>query len=128
MATTAKKILIVDDDPNITDVYSVKLGAEGFLVETAPNAKEAEAKIASGFVPDLILLDIIMPGDNGIQLLERMVKDPILADTKIVIFSNLDQRSDIDEKILSKIAGYYLKVNMIPSDMVKKAREVLGLQ
>lgn len=122
----AKKILIVDDDPNITDVYSMKLTADGYAVETAPNAQEGEAKIAGGYIPDLILLDIIMPGDNGIQMLERLVKDPVLVNTKIVIFSNLNQRADLDEDILKKIAGYYLKVDMIPSDMSKKIAEILG--
>jgi len=126
MTTQGKKILIVDDDPNIQDVYSTKLRADGFTVEIAPNAKAGEAKIAGGYIPDVILLDIIMPGDNGIQLLGRLVNDPVLASTKIIIFSNLDQRGDIDENILSKIAGYYLKVNMIPSDISKKIQELLG--
>ena len=126
MSSEEKKILIVDDDPNITDVYSVKLSTEGFTVECAPNAKAGEAKIAGGYVPDLILLDIIMPGDNGIQLLERLIKDPVLAKTKILIFSNLDQRADIDEKILKKIAGYELKVNMIPSELAKKVKSLLS--
>jgi len=126
MTTQGKKILIVDDDPNIQDVYSAKLRADGFTVEIAPNAKAGEATIAGGYVPDVILLDIIMPGDNGIQLLGRMIKDPVLAQTKIIIFSNLDQRGDIDEAVLSKIAGYYLKVNMIPSDISKKIQEILG--
>ncbi|MCX6712745.1 MAG: response regulator [Candidatus Vogelbacteria bacterium] len=123
---SAAKVFIIDDDPNITDVYSTKLTALGFDVATVPNAKSAEVKIAGGYVPDVILLDIIMPGDNGIQLLERMVKDPALAKTKIIIFSNLDQRDDIDEDIMSKIAGYYLKVNMIPSEIAKKIKELVG--
>lgn len=125
MSAQGKKVLIVDDDPNITDVYSMKLAADGLVVECAANAKEAEAKIAAGFVPDLILLDIIMPGDNGIELLERLVKNPVLEKTKILIFSNLDQRADIDESILKKIVGYILKVNMIPSELSKKIMEVL---
>lgn len=126
MTTTNKKVLIIDDDPNITDVYATKLTADGFLVTTAPNAKEAEAKIAGGLVPDAILLDIIMPGDNGIQLLDRLVSNPSLTSTKIIIFSNLDQRGDLDAEVLKKIAGYYLKVNMIPSDISKKISELLG--
>jgi len=126
MNSQEKKILIVDDDPNITDVYSVKLRSEGYTVECAPNAKSAEEKIAGGYVPDFILLDIIMPGDNGIQLLERLIENPVLDNTKILIFSNLDQRADIDEKTLQKIAGYELKVNMIPSELAKKVKDILG--
>jgi CheY-like chemotaxis protein len=123
--SAGRKIFIIDDDPNITDVYSTKLAADGYDVQTAPNAKAAETKFAAGYAPDLILLDIIMPGDNGILLLDRMVKNPALAKTKILIFSNLDQRSDIDDEILKKIAGYYLKVNMIPSEIAKKIAEIL---
>lgn len=122
----SKKILMIDDDPNITDLYSIKFIADGYDVEIAPNTKEAQAKIESGYIPNLITLDIIMPGDNGIQLLEKLVKYPSLTNTKIVIFSNLDQRGDIDEDIVKKIAGYYLKVNMVPSDMSKKIGEILG--
>jgi CheY-like chemotaxis protein len=122
----SKKILMIDDDPNITDLYSMKFLADGYEVEVTQDTKEGEAKITSGYVPDLITLDIIMPGDNGIQLLEKLVKNPVLVNTKIVIFSNLDQRADIDEETSKKIAGYYLKVDMIPSDMSKKIAEILA--
>jgi len=126
MSTTGKKILIVDDDSNITDMYSLQFVADGYVVEVASNVKEGRAKIASGLVPDAILLDIIMPGENGIELLEELVKNPQLTKTKIIIFSNLDQRSDIDENILKKIASYHLKVDMIPSDMSKELAKLLN--
>jgi DNA-binding response OmpR family regulator len=127
MADLNKKILIVDDDPYIGEMYTMQFCTDGFLVDTAVNAKMAEAKISKDYIPDVILLDIIMPGDNGIQLLERLEKNPLLASTKIIIFSNLDQRADIDANILNKITGYYLKVDMIPSDMSKKLKEILGV-
>lgn len=122
----SKKILIIDDDKNISDLYLLAFTAAGYEIKAAENASRALERIAGGFTPDAILLDIIMPGENGIELLNKLVADPKLSGTKILLFSNLDHQSDLDDSLRKKIAGYYLKVDMTPSEMVEKMKELLG--
>lgn len=121
-----KKLLIIDDDPNISELYSMPFTTNGYQVETAADAGLSLGKIAGGFVPNAILLDIIMPGVNGIELLHKLCDDERLKETKIIIFSNLDRKSDIDDKISQKIAGYFLKVDMTPSQILAKVNELLA--
>lgn len=121
-----KKILIIDDDKSISDLYSLSFGAADYEVKVAGNAAEALACIGGGFTPDAILLDIIMPGENGIELLNKLSADPKLAKTKIIIFSNLDHQGDLDENLRQKIAAYYLKVDMTPSEILAKVEEFLA--
>ncbi len=126
MATNGKTVLIIDDDLNISTMYSLKLREVGYTVECAFNGTQAMEKIAAGLKPDLVLLDIIMPGENGVQVLERLVAHPHIAAAKIIIFSNLDQKADIDQNIKSKISDYLLKVDVTPAQMVEKVNKALA--
>lgn len=121
-----KKLLIVDDDPAIREVYAIKFKDAGYGVETAADSKEALKEIAEGFKPSAILLDIIMPGANGLELLDKFVNDKLVEGSKIVIFSNLDQKADLDDDVRKKICDYLLKVDFTPAEMVKKIDSVLA--
>lgn len=88
------KILIADDDNFFRNFYSTKLKENGFEVEIAEDGEEALAK-AKVFLPDLILLDIIMPKKDGFSTLTDIKSDPQLATIPIIIFSTLGQETDI---------------------------------
>jgi putative two-component system response regulator len=70
MSDQPKKLLIIDDDKFLLDIYSVKFKESGFEVSPSFGAEEALKKIREGYVPDVVLLDMVMPGLDGIGFLE----------------------------------------------------------
>jgi len=88
-----QRILIVDDSPTERYVLSELLIKNGFSVSTAENGDEALAKIKAD-KPQLILMDVVMPGANGFQITRAIARDPELADVPIIICSSKDQETD----------------------------------
>lgn len=88
------KIIIVEDDHFFQNFYSVKLKDLGYEVEVAGNGQEGMDKIKT-FLPDLILLDLIMPVKDGFQVLSELKNDPALSKIPVIIFSTLGQDSDV---------------------------------
>ncbi|MDC8758751.1 response regulator transcription factor [Janthinobacterium fluminis] len=87
------KILIVDDSPTERYYLSDILVRHGFAVSTAENGEEALAKIKLD-KPELILMDVVMPGANGFQVTRSIVRDPALADVPVIICSSKNQETD----------------------------------
>ena len=88
-----QKILIVDDSPTERYYLSDILVRNGFTVTTAENGEEALARIKTD-KPELILMDVVMPGANGFQVTRAIARDPELADVPIIICSSKDQETD----------------------------------
>ena len=98
---TAKKILIVEDEKDIIDIYKMKLEKEWFIVDIAMDWFLALTKVVE-FKPDLVLLDIMMPNMNWFESLSTIRNlAPSMKDTKIIMFSNLSSQSDIDRAMQS---------------------------
>lgn len=96
MQALPEKILIVDDEPDIVEFISYNLRGKGYLTDTAPNGIEAIRK-ARTFRPDLILLDIMMPGKDGIQTLRELRIMPDFEKTPIIFLTALrDEKSEIE--------------------------------
>ena len=92
-----KLILIVDDEPAFREIFSTKLGADGFHVETAENGEIAVAK-AKALKPDLILMDVRMPVMDGATAVLKLREDPEMKDIKIVFLTSLgDPQAEIQE-------------------------------
>ena len=87
------RILIIDDSPTDVHVYSKMLEKNGFEVDSAPNAEEGIAK-AKAEHPDLILMDVIMPGMNGFQATRSLSKDPQTSDIPVIIISTKNMETD----------------------------------
>lgn len=119
------KILIVDDDTFLLEMYATKFKEEGFDVEIAQGGKEALAKIKSGLYPEVMLLDVVMPGMDGFETLTTIRKENLIPDSKIIILSNLGQKENIDKGKELKVADYVVKAYFTPSEVVKKANEAL---
>ena len=88
-----KKILIVDDDSFLLDMYALKFSQNNFEVYTASLASQAIEKLKKGLVPDLMLMDIIMPEMNGFEMLEQINKENLSPNSLKIFLSNLQNRA-----------------------------------
>ena len=120
------KILIVDDDVFLLDMYATKFKEEGFDVEIAQGGKEALEKIKEGLYPEVVLLDVVMPGMDGFEVLGTIRKDNLIPTSKIIILSNLGQKENIDKGKELGVTDYVVKAYFTPSEVVKKANEALN--
>ncbi len=118
-------ILIVDDDKFLLNMYSIKFQREKFSVTTAGDGAEALKKIEEGFVPDAIVLDMIMPVMDGLEFLEKMRSDKMAEKSVVLVLSNQGQSSDIDKAKKLGIDGYIVKATTIPSEVVAEVNRML---
>lgn len=118
------KVLIIDDDKFIRVVYKSGFVHEGIEVELAQDGEEGIQK-AKSFVPDLILLDIILPKKDGFELLEEIKKDPKLKDTPVIVFSALNQQPDIDRAMELGAMKYMPKDNYMPNQIIEQVKKIL---
>lgn len=113
-------ILIIDDQANFLEIFSVKLKSAGFRAETALGGEEGIEK-AKRLRPDLVLLDMQMPGVTGADVLLRLREDPVLKDLKILFISGLPNLSDEERSAEIKYAqdlgavGYLKKTDDLES-------------
>ncbi len=115
-------IMLVDDDRFLLDMYSIKFKSSGFDIETISGSADALTKLRAGAKPDVILLDIIMPNMDGLELL-KTIRDEKLAETSVVIM--LTNQPDEMEKAQALGAdGYIVKAVNIPSEVVNKVIEI----
>jgi len=120
-----KKILIVDDDKFLLDMYTAKFVEKGFEVIQAFGSVEALSKLKSGISPDIILLDVVMPSMDGFELLSIIKTENLAPSSKVVMLSNLGQPTDIAKGRTLGANGYVVKASAIPSEVVEKAMVVL---
>lgn len=115
---TVKKILIADDEPDILEIIQYNLQSEGYEVVTAKNGNEA-IDLAKKYQPDLIILDIMMPGKNGIEVCNLLRLQPVFNDTLIIFLSALsDEGTEV--KGLETGADDYLTKPISPKILVSK--------
>jgi len=124
--TTPYKILIVDDDKFLLNMYSIKFQKEKFEVTTASDGLEALKTLQAGFVPDAIVLDIVMPVMDGLEFLEKMRGEDLAKNATLLILSNQGQSSDIEKAKKLGIDGYIVKATTIPSEVVGEVLRMLA--
>jgi len=123
-----KKILLVEDDPFLIDIYQKKLKDSGFKVEVAKDGEKA-LEIVKEKNFDLMLLDIVLPKIDGWKILEEireMKKEKKgLEKMKIVIWSNLGEKEDVKKGFSLGAASYLIKANFTPSEVVREIEKLL---
>lgn len=119
------KVLIVEDDNEIRNLYGFSLKANGFEVFEAADAT-AGAKLLDAEKPDVILLDMLMPGISGLDFLKQNNVHHRYPDTKIVAFSNIETPRVVAEAKGLGITSYFLKVNVTPHQMVDVIKKMLS--
>ncbi len=120
-----KLILIVEDDKAYGDVYQLKLEKEGYQVKIL-EGRDFVARKLEKHLPNLLILDLIMPEKSGFEILEEIHANSHLKNLKILIVSNLSQ--DIDQEKARKfgIQDYFVKSDISIAKMVEKIRAIVG--
>ena len=121
-----KKILIVDDDNFLLDMYALKFSQNNFEVYTAGGGKEAIEKLQGGLVPDVILMDIIMPEMDGFEMLEKINKDNLSKNSAKIVLSNKSEQRDIDRGNELGAVGYIVKANSTPREVIEQVINILS--
>jgi DNA-binding response OmpR family regulator len=124
MAEEKKKILIIEDDPFLLSMYVTKLEANGFMVASEENGENGIGKIKKE-KPDLLLLDILLPGKDGFEILEEMKKNDELKDIPVILLTNLGQRKDVEKGLELGAVDYLIKAHFTPSEVITKISKVL---
>lgn len=124
--TTKHKIFIVDDDAFLLDMYALKFSQSNFEVSTASNPEKALEMLRGGYIPDVMLLDVLMPIMDGFQLLKVMQDEKLITKTVKIILSNRGQQSDIKLGESLGASGYIVKASMTPSEVVTEVMKIVG--
>ena len=124
MENIKPKVLIVDDDKFLLNMYSIKFSKNNYEVNSATSGEEAFTKIKEGYIPDVILLDIVMPGMDGFEVLEKLRTDKIAPNALVIMLTNQGQLSDIDKAKGFGINGYIIKATTIPSEVVEEVTKI----
>lgn len=121
------KILLIEDDSLVTRMYQ-RLFTEdsGFQLIIAKDGQEG-LKILKETAPDLILLDIIMPKIDGIEVLKRIKKDEETADIPVLMLTNLNEPTPVADAISLGARGYLVKSNYMPSEVMQQVKDILNI-
>lgn len=123
---TKKKILLVEDDTALSNVYKSRLEMEGFDTYTVNNGEDA-LSAAIDIKPDLILLDAMMPKISGFDVLDILRNTPETADIKIIMLTALSQPKDKERAETLGVNDYLVKSQVVISDVVERVRYHLGM-
>ena len=118
------RVLMVEDHPDIADLYQLKLQLEGYRVAVAPDG-DTGLKLARSLKPDLILLDVHVPQLDGLQVLAALREDETTRDLLVVMCSEDDDPQLIREAQRLNAAAYLVKANLLPSRLSQTVAEVL---
>jgi DNA-binding response OmpR family regulator len=120
------KILIIEDNADLVEMYDLKFNHEGFNVHTATDGEKG-ILAAVEHKPDVILLDLLMPNMDGFQVL-KAIRDNTGLEAKIIVLSNLGQQDQIQRAFDLGATEYLVKANYQPSEVVTKVRDMLGIK
>jgi DNA-binding response OmpR family regulator len=127
-----KRILVVEDDPFLSDIYNTKLKQSGFIVDLAMTGEECVQKLAANEY-DLMVLDIVLPQLDGWEILGR-VKEMRAKDSgspinklKIIILSNLGQKEEIKKGLDLGADGFMIKAHFTPSEVAAEINKALKI-
>jgi len=118
------KILIIEDDGFLLQMYVAKLELEGFTVVTAEDGEKG-IKLIKKELPDLVLLDLLLPKKDGFQVLAEKSKDSSIKDVPVLVLTNLGQKQDIERCFALGVKDYLIKAHFIPSEVIAKIKSIL---
>lgn len=120
------KILLVDDDAFLRDMYAKKFSDAGHAIDVAETGMIALQKFRQGEQYDVVLLDMVMPGIGGIDLMKEVFNLSGDVKPKCIVLSNQGQMEDINAAAAAGAAGYIIKAETIPSEVVKEVTAIIN--
>jgi DNA-binding response OmpR family regulator len=121
LPSSTKKILLVEDDDSLANVYLTRLEAEGFDIKRVANGEDALATAVS-YKPSLVLLDVMMPKLSGFDVLDILRNTPETANLKIIMLTALSQESDKQRAEEMGVDDYLVKSQVVISDVIDRIR------
>lgn len=125
-ASAPKRILLVEDDDSLAQVYSTRLQAEGFDVRRVANGEDALAA-ALNYQPSLVVLDVMMPKVSGFDVLDILRNTPETANLKIVMLTALSQESDKERAENLGVDEYLVKSQVVIADVIDRIKHHLNI-
>ena len=124
MSDPPRRILVAEDDRFLRKAAEMALKRRGYTVLTAANGEEA-LRTAQSALPDLVLLDLIMPKLNGFDVLQALKKEAPTAHIPVIILSNLGQERDVQQAMEAGAAAYLIKTDLSLQSLVERVEEAL---
>ncbi len=124
MAEKNKKVFIVEDDEFLRSLTAKRLEQEGYEVAVAIDGESALTKITKE-EPDILLLDLLLPGKNGFEVLAGLRENDSTKKLPVIVFSNLGQKEDIEKAQSLGVKDFLIKANFTLDDVVVKIGEIL---
>ena len=118
------KLLLIDDDAFLRDMYAIKFAENGHEVQAADSAMNALNIIEAQPDFDVILFDMIMPAMSGIELMKEIDRQFPDLNAKHIVLSNHGQADDMEDAKKAGAVGYIIKAEAVPSDVVKKVEDI----
>lgn len=120
-------VFLVDDDKFLLEMYRKKFEQSGAEVDVSLGSNEVLGKLRDGKKPDILILDIIMPGMDGIELLETIRKEKLAETSSIIMLTNESDKEKIEKAKSLGVRGYIVKATSIPSAVVEEALNLSGI-
>ena len=118
-------VLLVEDDAFLAEIYQKKFEMEGFRVSVSVNGEKGLAD-ARKKLPDIILLDILLPKLDGFAVLKALKSDEATKKIPVILLTNLGQKDDVEKGLQDGAEDYLIKTHFKPSEVVDKVRKVLA--
>lgn len=119
-------ILLVEDDSFISGMYQTKLATLGYQVELKEDGQAAWDRLQQDPLPDLVLLDVVLPKRDGFEILEALRKEARTKELPVILLTNLGQKPDVERGIKLGADDYIIKAHYTPSEVVEKIKKILG--
>ena len=121
-----KKILLIDDDKFLLDMYALKFGKADYEVKAADSTDAGLKILHDGYAPDIMLIDIVMPGMDGLELVAAIRKERLDPSAAIIMLTNQGSSDDIARAKKLNVDGYIVKATTIPSEVLAEVEKILA--
>lgn len=119
-----RKILFIDDDSFLLDMYSLKFTKAGYDVKIANSTELALKMLRDGYVPDVMLVDVVMPGIDGLEFVSTVRGEKLIPSTVIIMLTNQSASDDVARAQKAAVDGYIVKATSIPSEVLNEVEKI----